>query len=203
MSDNDSTHTAPHEAYHEELLQLARETLAHYLATGEVMAYESTNEWFQTPAAVFVTLRVREGREEVGPNGETWLAGDLRGCIGQIDAERPLYSAVQDAAIKAATTDPRFYPVTAGELENLTIEVSVLSPLRLVESLNEIEVGEDGLFIVGYRRRGLLLPEVPLTYGWGKREFLRALYHKAGLPEDAWPDAATLFAFTTESFEER
>lgn len=201
MSVNDTPHQ-PHAAHQAELLRLARATLAHYLATGEVMPYAPEIDWYKEPAAVFVTLRVRERRETGGPDGEVWLPGDLRGCVGHIDAERPLYAAVQDAAIKAATTDPRFQPVSAAELENLTIEVSVLSPLRLVENLSEIEVGQDGLFIVGYRRRGLLLPEVPLAYGWGKREFLRALCHKAGLPEDAWPGAATLFAFTTESFEE-
>lgn len=202
MSDNGPKQAKPHAALYGELLRLARSTLTHYLATGQVLPYEPANEWLKTPAAVFVTLRVRETSKEDRPDGEIWMAGDLRGCIGHIDAERPLFAAVQDSAIKAATTDPRFYPVAAGELDNLTIEVSVLSPFRQVESLDEIEVGQDGLFIVGHRRRGLLLPEVPLAYGWGKREFLRALCQKAGLPEDAWPGAATLFAFTTESFEE-
>lgn len=203
MSENAATHTGPHAAHHAALLQLARATLAHYLASGTVLPYETADKWLSTPAAVFVTLRVRDPRAGGGPYGDGWVAGDLRGCIGHIDAERPLYAAVQDSAIKAAIADPRFYPVTAGELDNLVIEVSVLSPLRPVASLDEIEVGQDGLLIIGQRRRGLLLPEVPLAYGWGKNEFLRALCQKAGLPEDVWPGAATLYAFTTESFEER
>lgn len=192
----------PHSEHYTALLTLARTTLAHYLATGEVLPYAPDNDWFRKPAAVFVTLRVCKGREAAGPDEESWEAGDLRGCIGQVEAEAPLYAAVQDATIKAATVDPRFHPVTAGELDNLVIEVSVLSPFRPVDRLDDIIIGQDGLLIVGHRRRGLLLPEVPLAYGWGRKAFLRALLHKAGLTEDAWPDAAQLYAFTTESFEE-
>jgi AmmeMemoRadiSam system protein A len=193
---------APHAPDHVELLRLARATLAHYLSTGNLLPYETDNDWYLTPAAVFVTLRVREARRSAGMHGESWAAGDLRGCIGHVDAERPLVYAVQDATIKAATADPRFYPVAADELDNLIIEVSVLSPLRMVTGLDEIEIGRDGLLIMGNRRRGLLLPEVPVMYDWGKEAFIRALCQKAGLPEDAWPDGALLFAFRTESFEE-
>lgn len=193
---------SPQAIHYSALLGLARASIAHYLDTGEVMAYEPDNEWFRTPQAVFVTLRVRDSVMPRNPDEEVWEAGDLRGCIGQIEADAPLYAAVQDAAVKAATADPRFYPVRADELANLVIEISVLSPFRPVESLDEIIIGQDGLFIAGDRRRGLLLPEVPLAYGWGQREFVRALCQKAGLPPDAWPGSAQLYAFTTESFEE-
>lgn len=196
------TTVAPHAADHPELLRLARATLAHYLSAGGLLPYETDNDWYLTPAAVFVTLRVREARDAAGVYGESWAAGDLRGCIGHVEAERPLIDAVQDATIKAATADPRFYPVAADELDNLVIEISVLTPLRMVAGLDEIEIGRDGLLIMGNRRRGLLLPEVPLMYGWGKEAFIRALCQKAGLPEDVWPGGALLFAFRTESFEE-
>lgn len=192
----------PHAAHYNELLRLARETLAHYLATAEVMRYTPSNAWFQTPAAVFVTLRVRRHQITLGEYGGTWEPGDLRGCIGQIEADAPLYAAVQDAAIKAATADPRFYSVIPEELDNLNIEISVLSPMRQLESLDEMSIGQDGLLIIGEHRRGLLLPEVPLAFGWGKEAFVRALCQKAGLPEDAWPERAWLYAFTTESFED-
>ena len=121
------TMAAPHAPDHPELLRLARATLAHYLSAGGLLPYETDNDWYLTPAAVFVTLRVREARQSAGMHGESWAAGDLRGCIGQVDAERPLVAAVQDATIKAATADPRFYPVVADELDNLVIEISVLT----------------------------------------------------------------------------
>lgn len=194
--------SSPHSDHYAALLDLARATIAHYLSTGEVMPFAPDNDWFRSPAAVFVTLRVRERRDSRHETEEAWEAGDLRGCIGQIEPDASLFAAVQDAAIKAATADPRFYPVTAGELDNIVIEISVLSPFRPVESLGDIAIGQDGLFISGNRRRGLLLPEVPLAYGWGKEMFIRALCQKAGLPDDAWPDRARLYAFTTESFEE-
>lgn len=194
--------TTPHADDYPALLRLARATLAHYLATGEPLPYTPDDDWFKEPAAVFVTLRVREARKAASPYSEGWQAGDLRGCVGHIYADKPLYEAVQDATIQAATADPRFYPVMADELDNLIIEISVLSPFRPVESLDEIIIGQDGLYIVGGSRRALLLPEVPLGYGWDKAAFLRALSEKAGLPPDVWPARAALYAFTTESFEE-
>lgn len=193
---------APHAAHYGTLLGLARAAIGHYLATGQLMSFHTDNGWFLSPAAVFVTLRIRNAPGSVGADEDAPRAGDLRGCIGQIEADAPLYAAVEDAAIKAATSDPRFYPVTPEELDNLRIEISVLSPMRPVETIEDVLVGQDGLLIIGDRRRGLLLPEVPLAYGWGREAFVRALCRKAGLPEDAWPGRARLYAFTTESFEE-
>ncbi|MBP6786093.1 MAG: AmmeMemoRadiSam system protein A [Candidatus Promineofilum sp.] len=193
---------SPHADYYPELLRLARATLAHYLATGEQLPYAPGNDWFREPAAIFVTLRVREARQAASPYSEGWAAGDLRGCVGHIYADKPLSEVVQEETIQAATVDPRFDPVTADELDNLIIEISVLSPFRPVESLDEVVIGQDGLYIVGGSRRALLLPEVPLEYGWDQATFLHALIDKAGLPPDVWPARTTLYAFTTESFEE-
>ncbi len=193
---NDHSADEAQAARHRALLTLARESIAHHVATGERLAYEPEDAQLREPAAVFVTLRERPEK------GAPFEEGELRGCIGQIEAQDPLYAAVQDAAIKAATVDPRFEPVTAAELPGLLIEVSVLSPFRPVERLEEIAVGQDGLLIVSERRRGLLLPEVAPAYGWGARAFVRALCQKAGLPGDAWPEQAQLYAFTTESFFE-
>ncbi len=203
---SEESSAAPHAALYPLLLRLAREAIAQFLATGELPTVERQEdwleEWLQEPAAVFVTLWVREGRDGTAEGGEAWTAGELRGCVGQIEATAPLFIAVQEAAVKAATADPRFYPVSPGELDNLSIEISVLSPLRRVRSLEAIVIGRDGLLIVGDRRRGLLLPEVAVDYGWGREAFVRALCHKAGLPADAWPGKARLYAFTTESFSE-
>lgn len=188
----------PEGGYRAELLDLARRSIAHYLDTGELLAYSPALPRLRTPAAVFVTLRVRPNAPpDVAEEGE-----DLRGCIGQIEADKPLYAAVQDAAIKAATVDPRFYPVVPEELPNLWIEISILSPLRLVARPEEIVVGRDGLLLVGPHRRGLLLPEVPTMYGWDRAEFLGAIHSKAGLPRGFWPEEAQMYVFTTDSFEE-
>lgn len=197
MSTNDR-HTQPdaqptdHDAERAELLQLARDTIRAVATTGQFPDYPTANPWFLRPAAVFVTLR--------GASNAYEPLGELRGCIGQVEPTAPLYAAVQDAAAKAATIDPRFYPVQAGEVDSLDVEISVLSPMRPVGDYKEIEVGRDGLLIVGERRRGLLLPEVPVEYGWGPREFVRQLCRKAALPDDAWPGHTRLWAFTTESF---
>ncbi len=191
-------HTQPdaqpidHDAERAELLQLARESIRAVATTGRLPDYGTANPWFLEPAAVFVTLRGAPNAYE--PQGE------LRGCVGQVEPDAPLYAAVQDAAAKAATIDPRFYPVQAGEVDVLSLEISILSPMRPVESYDEIEIGRDGLLIIGERRRGLLLPEVPVEYNWGAREFVRQLCRKAALPDDAWPGHARLWAFSTESF---
>ena len=191
-------HTQPdaqpidHDAERAELLQLARESIPAVATTGRRPDYGTANPWLLEPAAVFVTLRGAPNAYE--PQGE------LRGCVGQVEPDAPLYAAVQDAAAKAATIDPRFYPVQAGEVDVLSLEISILSPMRPVESYDEIEIGRDGLLIIGERRRGLLLPEVPVEYNWGAREFVRQLCRQAALPDDAWPGHARLWAFSTESF---
>jgi AmmeMemoRadiSam system protein A len=175
--------------------------MTEYLSTGQYLPFTSDDQWLLTPAAVFVTLRVRPDSVSMEEGNET-NQGELRGCIGQVEAEMPLYLAVQDAAIKAAINDPRFYPVTSEELDLLLIKISVLSPMRPVSSLEEIVIGQDGLLIIGNRRRGLLLPEVAATYRWNREEYLGFLCQKAGLPADAWPRQARLFAFSVESFGE-
>jgi uncharacterized protein len=191
----ETSRSITHEREHSELLQLARWTLTYYLCQGEQPACDTDHHWFVTPAAVFVTLR----RKPCIPG----VPGELRGCIGQIEADLPLYQAVQDAVIKAATIDPRFAPVTQDEMDTIQIEISILSGMRSIDTANDITIGHDGLFVAGRQKRGLLLPEVAVNFGWDSGEFIRRVCHKAGLPEDAWPGAAKLFAFTTESFEEK
>lgn len=191
-----------HSAHYDTLLRLARQSIVEYLKTGKYLSFRSDDSWLNSPAAVFVTLRIRSGTSEPSSINAESESGELRGCIGQVEADMPLYRAVQDAAIKAATVDPRFYPVTLDEIDSLSIKISVLSETRLVESLEEITLGRDGLLIAGKRRRGLLLPEVPVMYGWDRVEYLQALCHKAGLSADAWPGRARLYTFGVESFQE-
>ncbi len=172
----------------EELLTLARSTLAAYLENGSIPPYETQDPVLARRSGVFVTLK--EG-------------GALRGCIGHTWADLPLYRAVQEMAVAAATQDPRFPPMTAEELDRVTIEISVLSPFHRVTDISQIEVGVHGLVILKEGRQGLLLPQVPVEEGWDREAFLEGLCQKAGLPEDCWQDGATLYAFTAVVFGER
>jgi uncharacterized protein len=129
--------------------------------------------------------------------------GQLRGCIGFIEAVKPLLQTVREMAAAAAFHDPRFRPLQADELADLEIEISVLSPLRLIKSTDEIEVGKHGLYIVRGLNRGLLLPQVATQYHWNRLQFLEQTCCKAGLPPDAWKDPQTqIYVFTAAVFSD-
>jgi len=128
-------------------------------------------------------------------------SGRLRGCIGNIESQRPLFQTVCDCARSAALADPRFEPVTADELPQLHLEISVLSPLQEVRP-EEIEVGRHGLLVSRGFQRGLLLPQVATKYRWGPEKFLDETCLKAGLPSDAWRHGARLQVFTAQIFAE-
>lgn len=129
--------------------------------------------------------------------------GDLRGCIGYIEGVKPLIETVIDVAPKAALEDPRFPPVEEEELPHLELEISVLSPMKRVTTIEDIVVGKHGLLIELGPYRGLLLPQVATEYGWDRETFLNQTSRKAGLPADAWKDpAANIFQFTAEVFDE-
>ena len=181
--------------WEDELLVIARDAITAYIGTGMLPVCHPSHPRLLEPAAVFVTLRT----SAVDTNGE----GDLRGCVGQVQARLPLCEAVQDAAIQAATADPRFPPVRESELDKLRIEISILSPMTLVKDLDEVEIGRHGLLIDGMGRRGLLLPSVAEQYNWDAQAFLRGLCMKAGLPDGVWPGEATLQSFTVAHFSEQ
>ncbi|MBN2432098.1 MAG: AmmeMemoRadiSam system protein A [Acidobacteria bacterium] len=176
----------------ETLLRLARHTLTAYLATGKMPEFDS--ERFKlTPSlceqcGAFVTLNKRH---------------QLRGCIGYVVAVKPLYVAVQEMVINAAVRDPRFPPVTAAELSEIKMEISVLSPLEPCADPNHVTVGRHGLVIQKDGRSGLLLPQVPVEWGWDRTQFLRQVCAKAGLPSEAYKEQdAVLYVFTAEVFHE-
>ncbi|MFP5205322.1 MAG: AmmeMemoRadiSam system protein B [Acidobacteriota bacterium] len=130
--------------------------------------------------------------------------GILRGCIGYTAAVKPLYMTLRDIATLAALRDPRFSPVAAEELESLSYEISVLSPLRHVSSLEEIEIGRDGLLVKCGLHEGLLLPQVAADQHWDRTRFVEETCHKAGLRSDAWKSPETdVFRFTAEVFSEK
>lgn len=129
--------------------------------------------------------------------------GRLRGCIGVFASKEPLWKTVQNNAVAAAFQDPRFTPVEAEELPQIDIEISVLSPLRQITDVNEIEVGRHGIFIMQGRNRGVLLPQVATEYGFDRETFLCETCLKADLPEDAWQNGASIYIFDAEIFGEK
>jgi len=168
------------------LLQVARDSIAAQLEVKAATQVKATSPVLEEFRGAFVSLHRR---------------GQLRGCIGYIDAVKPLLQTVMEMAPAAAFQDPRFRPLQADELADLEIEISVLTPLRLVKSTDEIEVGQHGLYIVKGLNRGLLLPQVATQYHWDRQTFLEQTCNKAGLPSNAWKDPDTqIFIFRAEIF---
>lgn len=127
--------------------------------------------------------------------------GELRGCIGSIMSDRPLVETVTEMALAAAFRDPRFPAVTPDELKELDYEISVLTPLRKIKDVREIQVGVHGIFLRGDGRSGLLLPQVATENGWDRNAFLQNTCRKAGLPSEAWKDQSTeIFIFSADVF---
>jgi uncharacterized protein len=170
------------------LLKLARDVITS-MAKGE--SYQNPEYFSGTLSAnlgVFVTLH---------------KSGELRGCIGFVEGVKPLQDAVIEMAQSAAFNDPRFAPVNLEEVENLELEISVLSPIEELINVEEIEIGKHGLIIEQGFYKGLLLPQVATENNWDKTEFLQHTCHKAGLPVDAWHDDKTkIYAFSAEIFSE-
>ena len=171
------------------LLQVARESLEYFLINGQRTEFTPDNPELQTKQAVFVTLRKRD-------------SGDLRGCIGQTEARFPLIEAVAKTVISDAVDDSRFPQVKLNELENLLIEINVLTPMYDITPENVV-VGKHGLLLSKGSCRGLFLPEVAVSRGWDRLTFLDELCRKADLPRGSWRDAdAELQAFESDSWEE-
>jgi len=162
------------EAEQQELLALSRATLEDYLATGRIPEVDVVHPALRRRSGVFVSMHKGE---------------ELRGCIGIIFDDHELFRAVQRCTISAALEDSRFHPVTPEEVPDLSIELSVLSPLQLVTDLRIIEVGRHGLVITRGNLRGLLLPQVATQYNWDRDTFLAQTCRKAGLPSNAWRNA--------------
>jgi AmmeMemoRadiSam system protein A len=126
----------------------------------------------------------------------------LRGCIGNVMPDQPLYRTTAHCAVAAATSDPRFASVTLEELPRVSFELSVLSIPEPVHSVDEIEVGKHGLIVSKGSARGLLLPQVATKYRWNRNQFLAETCIKAGLVPDAWREGASIHYFTADVFGE-
>jgi uncharacterized protein (TIGR00296 family) len=164
------------------LVNLARQTVTENLKGGKILQVpEDVSSKLMEPCGVFVTLNsVRKETKR------------LRGCIGLPYPTTPLVQAVIEAAVSAATQDPRFPPVSPEELDSIVFEVSVLTPPELVTATkptdypSKIKVGQDGLIIQKGYHKGLLLPQVAVEWNWKEEELLCQTAMKAGLPPDAW-----------------
>ncbi len=172
------------------LLHIARETLTNFIQNGKVTEYNESGPRLLVNEGAFVTLRKN---------------GQLRGCIGNIIGKKPLYETVRDMAIAAATQDPRFKPVDKGELQDLEIEISVLSVPHKINNVSEIVLGRHGVIVSQGSHTGVFLPQVATETHWDKNKFLSVLCaEKAGLPPDAWKDPrTTIEIFTAQVFEEK
>lgn len=177
-----------------ELLRLARGSIEYGLIHGEPLPiqHDELSELLTKPGATFTTLR---------------LEGELRGCCGTLEATQPLAADVTRSAFQAAFRDPRFEPVAEGELDAISLELSVLSALESMPVINEADLleqltpGTDGLVIVLDGRRATFLPKV-----WDKlpqpQQFVAALKNKCGLPHDYWSERLAFHRYSTSSYSE-
>lgn len=175
-------------SFAKEALSAVRTTLEAVLKGHQQPSIKFVDPRFKELCGIFVTLKKH---------------GELRGCIGFVKGIEPLNKAIQEMAVAAATHDPRFSPVVFEELENIKIEVSILSPMTEVKNTDEIKIGRDGLMIIYGHRSGLLLPQVPVEWGWNLDEFLDNICLKAGLPKGSHllPESR-LLKFSADIFSE-
>jgi uncharacterized protein len=176
-----------------ELLRIARTTIKEYLISGRMPPGAPHKQSLIAPAAVFVCVHELE---------------TLRGCIGTTHETTPLYKAVQEMAVAAASRDPRYKPVKLDELPRLTIEVSVLGPRSIMQTPADIVIGTHGVQVtstVGSRtQRGLFLPKVAAEQRWDAETFLDRACEKAGLPADFWKGRESqVELFTAQVFDEK
>ena len=167
------------------LLEIAREAIVSYVENGSTPQLEINNGNLQVKQGCFVCVKIN---------------GVLRGCIGNFISDKPLYELVQEMAVSAATKDPRFYPMKRDDLQGFDLEISVLSPLRKISSVEEIEVGVHGLYLEKNFSRGVLLPQVATENGWDRDTFLNQTSLKAGLNGDGWREGAEIYVFSADVF---
>jgi len=173
------------------MLSAAREVLS-VCVRGEVVKMpESLSKLDSEPMGIFITLH-------------NTIKGELRGCIGYLEGVKSLPDAIVEMTKAASTQDPRFDPVKEAELNDIVLEISLLSPLKKIDSSDAIEVGKHGLVISDGSKKGILLPQVATENDWDKITFLEHTCEKANLPRDAWKSEETeILIFSAEVFEEK
>jgi AmmeMemoRadiSam system protein B/AmmeMemoRadiSam system protein A len=169
-----------------EALSIARRTLETYLTDGSVPDILVSSLGLQKPLGAFVTLKKK--------------TGELRGCIGQFISDQPVARVIQNRAIAAAVSDSRFSPVTSDELSNLSVEISILSPMRKIDSPDEIVMGKHGVLLQKGGKGGTYLPQVAEGFGYDKEAFMNSLAEeKAGIEKNSWKDG-TAEIYVYEAF---
>ena len=169
----------------EQLKQLARQTIEEVLFNKDKGEFEPT-EILKEKRGAFVTVKKNN---------------QLRGCIGYIKGVLPLYETIKEMSIQAAFRDPRFSPLQKNEWMDIDIEISVLTPMKKIRDVSEIEVGVHGLYIEKGHYSGLLLPQVATEHHWDRITFLENACYKAGLPKDAWKSKDTVIhVFSADVF---
>ena len=163
------------------LLKIARETLESYVKDKKIPEFEIPFDTLKSNAGAFVTLN---------------LKGNLRGCIGRISADKPLYQVVVENAVNSSSRDHRFSPVTPAELKDIHLEITVLSPPIEVDSYKDIIIGKHGVILRKGSSGAVFLPQVAVEQGWDLAATLTHLAMKAGLPPDAWKKGAKFEIFT-------
>ena len=178
------------DAQRKRLLQIARESITSYVRDGKKKNFVEKDPVLSQNMGAFVTLHEN---------------GNLRGCIGNMVGQGPLYQTVADMAVEAATGDPRFSRLSPKEIGKIDIEISVLSPLVRVKNADEIKIPGHGVIVRRGFSSGVYLPQVATETGWNKEEFMASLCaHKAGLAPDAWKDPSTeIYVFTAKVFGEK
>ncbi|MDX9801022.1 MAG: AmmeMemoRadiSam system protein A [Spirochaetia bacterium] len=170
------------------LADTARETIKAKLS-GRKPVYKPHSETLEKKCGAFVTLHKN---------------GELRGCIGHLVGIRPLYVTIREMALASAFDDPRFTPVEKSELDSIEIEISVLSPMSKIKSIDEVKAGLHGVYIRKGLRTGTLLPQVALEQGWNTEELVGYACLKAGLDKNAWKEESTeIFIYTAVVFGEK
>ncbi len=171
----------------ETLLSVARQSIKTWLEEKRTPSFETSHPLLLEKRGAFVTLKTDHA---------------LRGCIGTFTTEKSLYETVIDMAIAASTKDPRFRPLDLDELDSISIELSVLSKLNLIDNVSDIEVGKHGIFIKKGPYKGVLLPQVATENMWDRHTFLEHTCIKAGLQPDAWEEGCEIYIFSAEIFGE-
>jgi AmmeMemoRadiSam system protein B/AmmeMemoRadiSam system protein A len=169
------------------LLEFARKSITTFLNSETAPLPRDFDPALQRKQGAFVTLRKK---------------GELRGCIGHMGEDKPLFDVVGSMALQAAFNDPRFNPVAKDELPEIDIEISVLTPYKQINSVEEIVTGRDGVLLKKEGKQAVFLPQVAAERRWDRYQLLNHLCIKAGLKPDSWGKDARLFTFQAIIFEE-
>lgn len=185
----DEPSSLPHltESQKKYLLSIARQSIQRFLKEKVLIKIENSDAELNSKLGAFVTLFKKK---------------KLRGCIGHITNDLPLHEVIALMALQAAIGDNRFEPVTLDELPEIEIEISILSLFKQIESINEINIGYDGVLLKKGEIRGIFLPEVAIKMGWNRTQFLSHLCTKVGLATNSWKKDTRLYTFQTEVFFE-